>query len=175
MPRRIIRKFIPDPHRIVQRKGLRWLAPIVNDSNLFHLNRYSVSLAFFVGIFVAFIPMPSQMIIAALISLWVRCNLPIAISLVWITNPITMPPMFLGTYLVGTWLLGSETIEFTLSLDLEWWRTEGVKIWKPLIVGSLATGIVAGAISYISIFNAWRWYVQRNWNKRKAERDAAEK
>jgi len=175
MPRRIIQKFIPDPHRIVQQKGLRWLAPIVNDSNLFHLNRHSVSLAFFVGIFIAFLPIPSQMIVAALISLWVRCNLPIAISLVWITNPITMAPIFLGNYLVGSWLLRTEAIEFTLSLDLEWWRTEGVKMWKPLIVGSLATGILVGAISYISIFKAWRWHVQRSWDKRKAERETAEK
>src|SRR5690625_6046872 len=91
MARKIIRRFVPSPAAIKDKPGLRFLGGLLQNSSLFHLNRQSVSMAFFVGIFVAFLPMPFQMPFAALLALWVCCNLPLSVSLVCISNLLIFP------------------------------------------------------------------------------------
>lgn len=180
---------MPDPHKVANHKGLRWLGPLIDDPNLFHLTRHSVSLAFLVGVFMAFIPIPGQMLVAALLALWLRCNLPISVALVWITNPLTIPPMFYGTYLLGTLMMGVEPV---LTLDMIWqwfneidgqwlsemdWQqflAEGAKIWKPLVIGSVSCGLVLGITSYFVVRLLWRWHVVYNWEKRKQSRQLDE-
>lgn len=170
MPRKLIRRWMPDPHKIAQHKGLSWLGNLLDDPNLFHLTRDSVSLAFMIGLFMAFVPIPFQMVVAALLSLWLRANMPIAVALVWITNPLTIPPMFFGAYRVGVLLLGMEPLEFTIDLSWEWLKTAGSQVWLPLLVGSLSCGVAFGAIGYFAIRGLWRWHVVYNWEKRKEAR-----
>ena len=49
----------------------------------------------------AFLPVPFQMVLAALGALWRRVNLPLAVALICITNPLTMAPAFYLCYKVG--------------------------------------------------------------------------
>ena len=74
MPRKTIHRFLPDMGRLLQRPSLRWINIISHDPNLLHLNRHSVSLAVFIGIFCAFVPLPGQTIIAALDVLLAGCQ-----------------------------------------------------------------------------------------------------
>jgi len=170
MPKKMLRSFLPHPAQLVSRRGLKWLAPFVEDSNLFHLNRQSVSMAFAVGIFCAFLPLPGQMIIAALIALVLRCNLPLAVILIWISNPLTMGPMFYLTYSFGRWLLGSPPMDFSLQLSWEWFRAQGSHLIGPLVLGSLITGLVCGAAGYFIILGLWRWQVMKSWGLRQSRR-----
>ena len=84
MPRRTIRRLLPKPHAIRDHKSLRLVSARLHDPNLWHLNRHSVSVAAFVGVFVAFIPVPMQMLIAAAGAIWLRCNITLAVALVWL-------------------------------------------------------------------------------------------
>ena len=170
MPKKTLKRWIPDPNEFKTRPGLRFLGKLLDDPNLFHLNRHSVSGAFFVGIFTAFLPILGQMPIAALLALACRANLPIAIALVWISNPVTMPAIFYGSYELGQWLLDSPAVEFSLQLSWEWFLREFPKFWQPLLCGSLIVGIVAGSLGYLFMQGFWRWHVIRNWEKRKADR-----
>jgi len=170
MPKKFLKRFTPSQQFIKEHPSLRFLGPILDDPNLFHLNRYSVSMAFLVGMFLAFFPMPAQMIAATLIALWVRCNLPIAVALVWISNPITIPPIFFATYSLGAWILDTPTMNIDISFSWEWINGELTRIWKPLLIGSIITGVLCGVTSYTVINLAWRWQVVRQWKKRKAKR-----
>jgi len=171
MPKKFLKRFLPSQQFIQDHPSIRFLGPVVDDPNLFHLNRYSVSMAFLVGMFLAFLPMPAQMIAATIIALWVRCNLPIALTLVWITNPITIPPIFFATYSLGAWILDSPAMNINVSFTVEWVNGELTRIWKPLFVGSLITGAVCGVTSYTIINIAWRWHVIHRWRKRKKIRE----
>ncbi|GLS26453.1 DUF2062 domain-containing protein [Marinibactrum halimedae] len=171
MARKILKRWMPDPSKVREMKALQFLGDVIHDPNLFHLNRHSVSVAFFFGIFIAFLPIPGQMILAAVASIIFHCNLPITVALVWISNPITMAPLFFATYKFGTWLLGTPIEEFHFEMSWSWLREEVMTIWQPLLVGSLLTGIISGTLGYLSMQAFWRWQVVRHWNKRKKLRE----
>lgn len=180
MARKLLRRFLPSASKVKDQPSLRFLGNLLHDPNLFHLNRHSVSVAFFVGIFIAFMPVPGQMPLAALCALWVRCNLPLSVALVWLTNPVTMPAVFFSTYQLGRWLLDAPPISVSLEFSWEWLANEFVLIWKPLLVGSVLCGVVFGSLGYVAIQIFWRWHVVRGWNRRKnrpakpAHRDESE-
>lgn len=103
MPRKFLKKFMPNPHEIKNNKFLSLFGKVLHEPNLWHMNRRSMAGAFFVGLFFAWWPVPFQMVLAAGGAILLRVNLPMSIALVWITNPLTMPPMFYFAYVVGTW------------------------------------------------------------------------
>lgn len=170
MAKKLIRRYLPDPHKIRDHKHLRLFGTLLHDPNLWHLNRRSASGAFAVGLFMAFVPMPFQMIPAAGAAILLRVNLPIAVALVWITNPITMPPVFYFCYNLGAWLLDTPVHAVEFEISREWIGTELVRIWKPFLLGSFLVAAVSSALGYFGIRALWRWHVIRDWEKRKERR-----
>jgi uncharacterized protein (DUF2062 family) len=166
MPKRYFKKYIPQPDKLRKNKILALLGSQIYDQDLWHLNRKSVAKAFLNGLFWAALPMPLQMLAAALFAIPLRANIPLSIALVWISNPITMPFLFYFNYLIGTLVVGSNhTSEFQLSIEWIWSKLE--HIWLPLYIGSLITGAVSGAIGYLTILILWRHKVNKRWNARK--------
>ncbi|ACO77688.1 hypothetical protein AvCA_14720 [Azotobacter vinelandii CA] len=170
MPRRIFKRYMPHPDSIREHKSLRFLGTLIHDPNLWHLNRHSVSRAMLVGLFSAFIPIPMQMLLAAGLAIPVRANLPIAIGLVWLTNPITMPPVFYCTYKVGSWVLDTPPITLPSELSMAWISERIATLWEPILVGSFITGVVLGVVGYFATMLFWRWWVRHNWRKRQERR-----
>ncbi|MEX2163968.1 MAG: DUF2062 domain-containing protein [Sulfuricaulis sp.] len=170
MAKKIIRRFMPDVHIIRNHKNLKFFGKLLHDPNLWHLNRRSVSGAFAVGLFMAFVPMPFQMIPAAALAILFRVNLPISVALVWITNPITMPPVFYFTYTLGTWILDKPVLDIEFEISWDWITYELHRIWKPFLLGSLLTAAVCAAAGYFTMRALWRWHVVREWEQRKNRR-----
>ena len=170
MAKKLIRRYLPDPHKIRDHKHLRLFGTLLHDPNLWHLNRRSASGAFAVGLFMAFVPIPFQMIPAAALAILLRVNLPIAVALVWITNPLTLAPVFYFNYHLGAWLLDTPVQSVELEVTWEWISTELVRIWEPFLLGSFLVAAVSAALGYFGIRALWRWHVIREWEKRKKER-----
>ncbi|MHC3823944.1 DUF2062 domain-containing protein [Pseudomonas sp. G3-19] len=143
---------------------------MLHDPNLWHLNRHSVARAMAVGLFAAFLPIPAQMLVAAALAITVRGNMPIAVSLVWLTNPITMPAVFF-LYLSGRSLV-DECARPTLpdSLTWEWISGELSTMWQPFLLGSVVCGLILGILAYFTVMLYWRWWVARQWARRKKSR-----
>ncbi len=159
MPKKLIRRYLPDHHTVRDHKYLRFLGSLLHDPNLWHLNRRSVAGAFAVGLFVAFIPVPVQMVLAAVVAIFLRVNLPVAIALAWITNPLTAAPIYFFTYKLGAWMLGTEPHAFAFEPTLHWFIDKLELIWKPLLLGSLVTGVVSAVVGYFSILLLWRLHI----------------
>jgi len=170
MPRKFLKRFVPHPEAIRKHKGLRWLTRFLEDPYLFHLNRRSVSGAFAAGLFWAFMPIPLQMLAAAITAILVRINLPLSVALVWLTNPVTMPPAFYFNYLVGTWILGHPTDVGEFHMNLDWIGAQLHAIWLPLYLGSFIVSTLAGTIGYLGMRGFWRWHVIDNYRKRRDRR-----
>jgi uncharacterized protein (DUF2062 family) len=139
MHKKLIKKYTPDPKVIRANKSLRFLSVFFSNPNLWHINRKSVRMAMIVGFFWAMIPLPFQMVFAAMTAIPLRANIPLSVALVWITNPLTMVPIFYVAYLLGTALLGIQTDGFSFELSWAWVEHEFPLIWKPLVVGRLPT------------------------------------
>ncbi len=167
MARKVFQKYFPSLHRMRDHPRLQFLGSASRRENLWHLNRRSVARAFAIGLFCAFLPVPAQMALAGAAAVLFAANLPLAVALVWVTNPVTIAPIFLFCYLVGAWLLGRDAPplgEFAWSWS---WLADALPtIGLPLLAGSLLVGAVAAAAGYAAVLGYWRWYVVRVWRTR---------
>ena len=170
MPKKTLKSIVPSPARMREIKSLHILGDWIYAGNLWHINRYSSSMAFFVGLFVAFMPVPGQMVIAALLAVLLNCNLPLSVSLVWITNPVTMPPIFFLAYKLGALIIGVPVEPINFELSFHWLTYRLASIWQPFLLGCLLCGLFFGSLGYFVINMLWRWRVVRHLRERKRRR-----
>lgn len=170
MARKFLKRLLPDPDWIKKHRSLRLLDSWLHEPNLWHLNRQSVSLAAFIGVFIAFIPLPTQMIIAALLAIFFRANLPISVCLVWITNPLTIAPIFFLSYKVGAAILDTPTEDIHFQLSMHWIKHSLAHNWQPFLLGCVICGLFFGLLSSTLTHWAWRKYTIKRWHKRRLKR-----
>jgi len=120
----------------------------------FGINRRSVTRGVAVGLFWGFIPMPMQMLAVVATTPFIKFNVPIAISMVWLSNPFTMPPMYYIEYLTGNLILGQEGIH-NIQLTMEWFKTNLGDIFIPLYVGTAFYSVVVTGIIYLVLNRLW--------------------
>lgn len=173
MPKETLKMITPSHARIKSIKALEVLGDWVYASNLWHINRYSASMAFFVGLFVAFMPIPGQMFVAALLAVLLRCNLPLSVGLVWITNPVTMAAIYFLAYKVGALIIDVPVKDIQFELTIHWLTTRMQAVWRPFLLGCLICGLFFGCLGYFIISLMWRWRVSYRWRQRKKRRSAA--
>ena len=133
------------------------------------INRKSVSKAALVGIFWGFIPMPMQMAAVMLTTPFIRFNVPIAISAVWLSNPFTMPPMYYMEYLTGNFILGKEGID-NVELTMDWFSENWDNIVVPLYTGTAFYSIVVSSLVYFLINRLWIASVKKEKSEKEKKR-----
>ena len=166
MPKKLVSRIMPGPKQIERMQGWGWFSRQLFAEDLWHLNRRTVSIAFLNGIFWACMPMPLQMVPSAFCALILRCNVPLSVGLVWLTNPVTMPPYYLSAYTLGAHILGSKSVYWPDEVTVEWIQNQLNLIWWPLLTGSLVFGIALGLAGYLIIRYWWIWEVNMSWKKR---------
>jgi uncharacterized protein (DUF2062 family) len=170
MPKRTLKQLAPSPAKLREIKLLRVLGEWIYEPNLWHVNRYSASMAFFVGLFVAFMPIPGQMVLAAFMAVLLRCNLPLSVGLVWITNPLTMPAMFYLAYKVGALIIDVPVQALEFELSWQWLSNSLGTVWRPVLLGAVICGLFFGSLGFFIISMMWRWKVVTQWRARKRAR-----
>jgi uncharacterized protein (DUF2062 family) len=148
MARKLIRQYLPELSRIRQHRPLRVLERFLHDPNIWHLNRYSASGAVAVGLFIAFMPIPFQMVSAAALAIMLRLNLPLAVATVWVTIDQ----------------------ELTFAWSWEWFRKGLVRVWEPFLLGCSVVGSLSALAGYFGVRALWRWHVITQWERRKRVR-----
>jgi len=171
MPRKFFRRLTPNRHRIVSQPFLRPVAQFLGDPNLWHLNRRSVSGGVALGLFLAFIPLPGQMLIAATGAIFMRVNIALAVAMVWATNPITIPPLLWIAYQIGATLTGW-TIEPPAGgqMSIGYAMGQLPHIWLPLGVGLLTLSFVSSIVGFATIRLLWRLNIAAHKRRRQAQR-----
>lgn len=123
---------------------------------------HSVALGTAVGVFLGMTPTVGiQMVLVVVISLLTRriarFNRIAAFIAVYISNPVTIVPIYWFDYKVGTLFLGGNVSrqEFVRMLQFdgfaEWWSTMTTlfaDVGAPLFLGSLFVATFAGAVTY---------------------------
>jgi len=160
-----LKNKLPHPQQLKENRHLSVFGKLLHEPNIWHINRRSAAGAFAVGLFMMYMPPVGQMLMAAAAAIALRVNLPISVALVWISNPVTIPPMFYFAYLVGAWMIGSPPLEFRLDfwMDLHNW----LAVLRPLALGMLVCAIACSATGYFSVQALWRWNLRREIRRRK--------
>ena len=118
------------------------------------INRKSVSRGVLVGLFWGFVPMPMQMLAVIAMTPFLRFNVPVAISMVWLSNPFTMPPMYYMEYLTGNLILGREGLS-DIEITMDWFSENWDNIVIPLYTGTAFYSIVVSSLIYLLINRLW--------------------
>jgi len=151
MPFKYLQDKLPKPKDIKKNPYLKVFGDLLQDENIWRLNQHSLSLALFIGVFWACMPIPFQMVAAAGCAILLRANLPVSVALVWISNPVTMPPIFYFNYSVGSALLGHSDTYKEFELSLEWFTNSMGEIWQPLFLGSFTVGFISGLLAFLTL------------------------
>jgi uncharacterized protein (DUF2062 family) len=104
--------------------------------------------------------MPLQMVAVLFFMPFFTYNALLAIALVWITNPITMPFIYYIEYITGNFLLMQEST-LQIELTIEWFQTHLDDIFIALYVGAFFYSVVFGALGYFLTNILWRSSVKR--------------
>lgn len=104
---------------------------------LWSFRQDKVSVACYAGATLAFLPTYGfQIPLALLAAVAFRANLPVMIAIQFITNPLTIAPLYLTTHKVGAWLI--QTTGFT-PMD----GKVGQAAYA-LVLGGISCGVVVG-------------------------------
>ena len=159
---------MPDHKHVTENQLIKKLVPNLQDPGLWHINRRSISGGVAAGLFCAMMPIPFQMLLAAFVAILFRVNILIAVPVVWITNPFTMPPIFYFCYQVGVMLLGSPGTEpFHFELSFAWLASELLLIWEPFLLGCFVVGSVSALLGYSVVRVMWRYHIWQSIKNRK--------
>jgi hypothetical protein len=162
-----------------------------------------IALGVGIGVFVAFTPtIGLQMVIALGLATLFRANKFACVPMVWISNPLTVVPIFAACFAIGNALVGSEEvtsgaeavkrIQFATSevsdagptgvgkfLTGAYWENHlgnVVRAGRDLWVGCIAVGTVAGSVAYFVVYTfIFRHRERRNHRKAERKRRRAER
>jgi len=123
-------------------------------------NRRMVSRAVFIGLFIAFIPMPMQMLAVVAVMPFMKFNVPIGLAMCWLSNPFTMPPMYYMEYETGSLLLGMETTP--VEMTVKWFSDNIGNIFIPLYTGTAFYSILGSSLGYYLVNHFWKSSVKRD-------------
>jgi uncharacterized protein (DUF2062 family) len=162
---RFLRKYQPALDAIRDHPLCVRHASWLRHPRLWSFNRRSVPGAFAIGLFAGMVPGPFQMLVALLLAVPLRQNIPVALATTFYTNPLTIVPLYVLAYTYGHFLMGTSAPDVHIDLHMHW--TEVLALGKPLALGLLALALTFAAAGYAVAKIAWRIYVVRAWRRRK--------
>ena len=151
-----------------------WLHRLLGDRlftpELWRPTREGVARGAATGLFWAMMPIPFQMLPSGITAFFLRFNLPTAISVVWITNPVTWPFILYWQYRLGAWLLREDVPSGAAAYSL---LDIAAGVPGPLLLGCAVTGLLAGALVYFSVNALWGAVAERWWRSHEHPRKPA--
>ena len=159
--RRLKKWMRPLPRRsnIHRYPVLKWFAKTAYDrSYLWSFKGNAMVQALFWGIWIAMLPIVGiQMLVVFFLALIVRANLPLIVALQWISNPLTMAPIYFADYEIGLLILELLGVDYgrnkLLTAEFDWSGMEFADLWElvdtfpPMMVGGSVVGISLGVLA----------------------------
>jgi hypothetical protein len=155
MPRRLLKKLLPSPRQLQGHWLLRHFGDHLLEPRLWALHRRGITAGFGAGIAICFIPLPVHSVIAILIAIIWRLNVPAIYGTTLLVNPLTMAA-----------LLGISPDRFSFHLSWDWLASGLGPMWQPFLVGCLACALVLGLLGWACLELLWRWRVTSRYRAR---------
>ena len=160
MPRRWLSRVFPSSHSLMERWPLRVFHGRLAEPKLWTLTRRGVCAGVGAGLSICFVPLPVHTLLAVLVGLTWRINIPAIFATTLLMNPLTMVPMFYAAYRVGALVVGVPVgHHFGFRLDWDWLQHGLGPVWKPFLVGCLTCSVTLGISGWLGLGFLWRWHV----------------
>ena len=180
MPQKRLKSLLPTPEKILESRTLKLFAPHLADPRLWHFNRHSLNKAVYIGVLSAFFPLPGQMLIALVGSLIFRANVPMALGLTWITNPLTSLPIFYAGYYIGAKIIDAPVLSLRLIgrmiADFSLWALSdganpfityrGTVSIAAFCIGLTILAVLTSIICGLAFKAIWRYKTVVSWQNR---------
>lgn len=184
MSQKRLKSLLPTPEKILASRTLKLFAPHLADPRLWQFNRHSLNKAVYIGVLSAFFPLPGQMLLALIGALIFRANVPMALGLTWITNPLTTLPVFYAGYYVGAKIMGEPMISLRvigrMIADFSLWvlanganpfvTYRGTVSLTAFCLGLTLLAVVTSIICGLTFKAIWRYKTVASWQKRQLKR-----
>ncbi len=174
MPKKFLRRVLPTRETIERIPISRRFTHRLDRAGLWDVEREPVALGLAIGVLCGMIPGPLQMIAAVTLACLLRVNLPMAIIGTFLTNPITIVPIYMLAYGIGQSLSGTGQWHELPAMPVTDWTQilTSIQAWiawvgslgTPWLVGMLILALSLAALSYCSVQLIWR--VCRSWSLR---------
>lgn len=170
--RRVKRFLKPLPRRtnVARYPVIKWFAEAARARPfLWSFKKQHVIAAFYAGSVVALLPLwGMQLLLAFFAALLARANLAITVSLQFITNPLTIAPIYYLTYKVGMWVIDKTGLMHGPS-------AMGTRI-NALFIGGVVLGLaVAVLLDLLYRFALWETEVfKRRFSRSRRRAHAAQ-
>ena len=180
MPQKRLKSLLPTPEKILESRTLKLFAPHLADPRLWHFNRHSLNKAVYIGVLSAFFPLPGQMLIALVGSFIFRANVPMALGLTWITNPLTSLPIFYAGYYIGAKIIDAPVLSLRLIgrmiADFSLWvlsdganpfiTYQGTVSIAAFCIGITILAVLTSIICGLAFKAIWRYKTVVSWQNR---------
>lgn len=157
---RFYSKLMRKSYRTLRNPRIRkvsWLNKIVLkffNRNMWKPSMRRIAVGLSIGLFCAMLPIPFQMLLAAISCYIGRGNIPIAITACWVSNPISQVPLMLFQEQIGSKIRSVIEIQWLDFIDIE--RTfpffDKVLNLANFAVGVATTAIFLAIIAYPIVF-----------------------
>lgn len=176
MPRKFLKRHMPSVDKVREVKAFGVFGDALFHPALWHLNRRSAAGGVATGLFCGLIPGPLQMLGAGICAILFRVNLPVALLTTLYTNPITIVPLYLVAYQIGSLVLGAAGGRPPEAPpDWVWTQplasTEAMGQWMiglgaPLALGVFLLACILAVVGYVVVRVIWSAYLRRAWANR---------
>ena len=147
-----LKRFSPKQEDI----NLGWLNKHLHNPDLWKWNKRTISKAFAIGLFCAFLPLPLHSLLAALLAVVFSSNILLSMGLVWVNNPVTMMPIYYYIYKLGSHIIGTEVdpnFAFTIDYLMGTFATTASALW----VGGLIVSTITAILGYTAILLIYKY------------------
>jgi len=169
---RWLRRITPDRAWVQRHWILKPFTAIVDRAQCWNFHRSSVTRAFALGLFIAFIPAPVHLILCAILGVWLRLNLPVLFATVFVSNPFTWVPQAAGSVWVGAKLMGKDFMPLMQQMRQHDMSYVVHHLAAPLFLGALVLGTLTAAVGYVIAQCLWRARVVFHLRRRRARSEA---
>ncbi|MBV9528469.1 DUF2062 domain-containing protein [Sphingomonas sp.] len=171
-----IRRHIPTRESIHSYRLLRPFAARLSNPSLWRMTHRSVPRGVALGLGIGVIIPFMHTIIAAILAIPFRANVAVAAAVTLVVNPLTMGPMYIAAYRIGSWEMhhdsdlvdpaAAQRFSSELSRFLFWAHHAS----GPIGLGILTIAAGAALLGYVATSLAWRWWLGSKWRQRRDAR-----
>ncbi|MCB1226338.1 MAG: DUF2062 domain-containing protein [Verrucomicrobiales bacterium] len=144
------------PRHLKKRPVMRWFARHFLDQAVWRPCQATFAGGVAVGCFVGMQLIPGQMPLAVVLSALFRVNIPVAVVVSWLSNPLTFAPIGYAELQFGRWLMSLMSGKFEAMMEVANEDVRrGLQAAQEMYLGGVVSGLLLAPVGYAASWFGW--------------------